>query len=59
MSLMGDIEEIKEQKIACFLSGLIYTIKPTVELYPYANFETLCNLCLKVDAQGKSRYGAS
>lgn len=56
---MGDIEEIKEQKIACFLSGLIYTIKPTVELYPYANFETLCNLCLKVDAQGKSRYGAS
>ncbi|KAI3789955.1 hypothetical protein L2E82_02762 [Cichorium intybus] len=57
LSLMGDIEEIEEQKMARFLRGLNYNVANTVELYPYADFETLCSLCLKLEAQVKTKYG--
>ncbi|KAI3740084.1 hypothetical protein L2E82_30502 [Cichorium intybus] len=57
LSLMGDIEEIEEQKMARFLRGLNYNVANMVELYPYADFETLCSLCLKLEAQVKTKYG--
>ena len=54
---MGDIEEIEDQKLARFLRGLNTNVSNTVELYPYADFETLCGLCLKLEAQVKAKYG--
>nr|KAJ0226813.1 hypothetical protein LSAT_V11C100043320 [Lactuca sativa] len=59
LSLMGDIEEIEEQKMTRFLKGLNYNIANVVELYPYADFGTLCGLCLKLEGQAKARYGGS
>ncbi|XP_074267014.1 uncharacterized protein LOC141590315 [Silene latifolia] len=59
LSLMGEIEENQEQKMARFFRGLNRNIASSIELYPYADFDTLCGLCLKLEAQGKNRYGAS
>ena len=59
LSLMGEVEEIEEQKMSRFLRGLNYSIANSVELYPYADFDTLCGLCLKLEAQGKVKYGVS
>nr|KAJ0211354.1 hypothetical protein LSAT_V11C400209340 [Lactuca sativa] len=42
-----------------FLKGLNYNIANVVELYPYADFGTLCGLCLKLEGQAKARYGGS
>ncbi|XP_052627624.1 uncharacterized protein LOC128134186 [Lactuca sativa] len=58
-SLIGDIEEIEEQKMTRFLKGLNYNIANVVELYPYADFGTICGLCLKFEGQAKARYGGS
>ena len=57
LSLMGEIEEIEEQKLSRFLRGLNYNIANTVDLYPYSDFDTLCGLCLKLENQGKAKYG--
>ncbi|XP_074318277.1 uncharacterized protein LOC141655077 [Silene latifolia] len=57
LSLMGELEEIEEQKMARFLRGLNSNVASTVELYPYSDFDTLCGLCLKLEAQGKTKYG--
>lgn len=54
---MWEIEEIVEQKMARFLRGLNYNIVYMIEGHPYVNFETFCGLCLKEEAQVKSRYG--
>ncbi|KAK9668672.1 hypothetical protein RND81_13G077100 [Saponaria officinalis] len=35
------------------------SIANSVELYPYADFDTLCGLCLKHETQSKARYGGS
>ncbi|KAK9741191.1 hypothetical protein RND81_03G088000 [Saponaria officinalis] len=56
---MGELEENEEQKMSRFLRGLNRGIANFVKLYPYTDFDTLCGLCLKIEAQGKSRYGAS
>ena len=40
-----------------FLHGLNFNIANTVELYPYSDFDTLCGLCLKLESQGKMKYG--
>ncbi|XP_074303669.1 uncharacterized protein LOC141638156 [Silene latifolia] len=58
LAIMGELEEIEEQKIARFLRGLNYNIASTVELYQYSDFDTLCSLCLKVESQGKTKYGS-
>ncbi|XP_056698272.1 uncharacterized protein [Spinacia oleracea] len=58
LSLMGGLEEIEEQKMARFLRGLNFNIASIVELYPYSDFDGLCGLCLKLENQGKSKYGA-
>ncbi|KAL9232396.1 hypothetical protein vseg_007511 [Gypsophila vaccaria] len=57
--LLGELEEIKEQKMSRFLRGLNRNIAHTVELYLYAYFDTLCNLCVKIEAQRKSKSGGS
>ncbi|XP_074305313.1 uncharacterized protein LOC141640409 [Silene latifolia] len=57
LTLMGELEEIEEQKMARFLRGLNYNIANVVELYPYSDFDTLCGLCLKLESQGKTKYG--
>lgn len=36
--------------MAHFLRGLNYNIVHMEEVYPYADCETLCNLCLKVES---------
>jgi len=58
LSLMGDIEEVEEQKMTHFIKGLNYNIANTVELYPYTSYEELCGLCVKVEAQVKSRHAS-
>ncbi|KAK9756245.1 hypothetical protein RND81_01G083900 [Saponaria officinalis] len=55
LALMGEIEESEEQKMSRFLRGLNRNIANFVELYPYANFDTLCGLCLKHETQSKAR----
>ncbi|XP_074284242.1 uncharacterized protein LOC141608797 [Silene latifolia] len=57
LSLMGELEEIEEQKMARFLRGLNNNIASVVEMYPYSDFDTLCGLCLKLESQGKNKYG--
>ena len=59
LSLMGDIEEVEEQKMSRFLRGLNSNIANVVDLYPYAELETLCGLCLKLKNQGKKFVGGS
>lgn len=56
---MGDIEEVEEQKMAHFLSGMNYNIYGMVELYPFSYFYTLCSLCLKFETQTKRGYEAN
>ncbi|XP_074298803.1 uncharacterized protein LOC141629745 [Silene latifolia] len=56
LCLMGELEEVEEQKMSRFLRGLNYNIASSVELYPYSDFDTLCGLCLKLESQGKSKY---
>lgn len=57
--MLGDVEEAEEQKMARFLHRLNYKIFGMVELYPYSDFDTLCSLCLKLEAQGKAMYVGS
>ncbi|XP_074313684.1 uncharacterized protein LOC141648874 [Silene latifolia] len=60
LTMMGEIEEIEEQRMARFFRGLNHNIAHVVELQSYSNFDTLCNLCLRVEAwQKNSRPGAS
>ncbi|XP_074302964.1 uncharacterized protein LOC141637304 [Silene latifolia] len=55
LTLMGGIEESEDLKMARFLRGLNRNIANSVELQSYADFDSLCNLCLKVEAQGKAK----
>ncbi|XP_074318118.1 uncharacterized protein LOC141654909 [Silene latifolia] len=55
--LLGKLEESEEQKMSRFLRGLNRPIANSVELYPYEDFDGLCNLCVKIEAQGKSKSG--
>ncbi|XP_074282769.1 uncharacterized protein LOC141607312 [Silene latifolia] len=57
--LMGELEENEEQKMSRLLRGLNRSIATCVELYPYSDFDTLCNLCFKIEAQGKYKLGSS
>ncbi|XP_074298843.1 uncharacterized protein LOC141629799 [Silene latifolia] len=49
--------------MARFLRGLNRSIAHVVELQNYSDFDTLCSICLKVEAQGKTKvtttYGES
>lgn len=54
---MDEMDEIEEQKMSRFLRDLNFNIAHTVELYPYYDFDTLCGLCLKLETQGKTKYG--
>lgn len=58
LCLMGEIDEVEEQKMSRFLRGLNTNLSNIVELYPCADFDTLCSLCLKLESQGKMRYGS-
>ena len=40
-----------------FLRGLNFNISNTVNLYPYSDFDRLCGLYLKLETQGKTKYG--
>ena len=55
LSLMGDIDEVEEQKMSRFLRGFNLNIVNIVDLYPYSDFDTLCGLCLKLENQEKYR----
>ncbi|XP_074293077.1 uncharacterized protein LOC141619986 [Silene latifolia] len=55
LALMGELEESEELKMSRFLRGLNRNITNSVELQSYADFDALCNLCLKVEAQGKAK----
>ncbi|XP_074313792.1 uncharacterized protein LOC141648985 [Silene latifolia] len=57
LSLMGEKEEIQKQKMSRFLRGLNFDIASVIELYPYSDFDTLCGLCLKLEPQGRTKYG--
>ncbi|XP_021861565.1 uncharacterized protein [Spinacia oleracea] len=57
--LMGELEENEEQKMSRFLRGLNRSIANSVELYPYSDFDGLCNLCVKIEAQSKYKSGFS
>ncbi|XP_074266264.1 uncharacterized protein LOC141588736 [Silene latifolia] len=63
LALMGDLVEDEDIRMAQFLRGLNRSIAHTVELQNYSDFDTLCNMCLKVEAQGKTKvtttYGES
>ncbi|XP_074300507.1 uncharacterized protein LOC141631784 [Silene latifolia] len=56
LTLMGELEESEELKMARFLRGLNRNIANSVELQSYADFDSLCNLCLKVEAQRKAKF---
>lgn len=58
-AFMGDIEEIEDKNVSRFLRGLNFNIFNIVELYPYADIDTLCCLCSKVEAQSKPKHGNS
>ncbi|XP_074283176.1 uncharacterized protein LOC141607722 [Silene latifolia] len=55
LALMGDLVEDKDIRMARFLRGLNRSIANAVELQKYSDFDTLCNMCLKVEAQGKTK----
>lgn len=59
LSLLGEIEEVEEQKMDRFLRGVNYIIYFMVKLYPYYDFDTLCSLCLKLEAQTKKSCEAN
>ncbi|XP_074306016.1 uncharacterized protein LOC141641244 [Silene latifolia] len=63
LALMGDLVEDEDLKMARFLRGLNRSIANAVELQNYTDFDTLCSMCLKVEAQGKAKvtptYGES
>ncbi|KAK9668705.1 hypothetical protein RND81_13G079800 [Saponaria officinalis] len=50
---MGEVDEIEEQKMVRFCRRLNRNIANVVDLQPYASFDMLCTLCLKVEAQLK------
>ncbi|XP_074288847.1 uncharacterized protein LOC141613996 [Silene latifolia] len=53
LTLVSDLEELEEQKMARFLRGLNKNIANTVELQNYDSYDRLCQLCLKVESQSK------
>ncbi|XP_074292167.1 uncharacterized protein LOC141619029 [Silene latifolia] len=55
LTLMGGLEESEDLKMARLLRALNHNIANSVELQSYADFDSLCNLCLKVEAQGKAK----
>lgn len=50
---MGDVEEAEEQKMGHFICVLNYNITSMVELYLFFDFDAICSLNLKGEAQGK------
>ena len=59
LSLIGDVEEVEEQKMTRFLKGLNYNISNVVELLPFTTFEELCGVCVKIEAQVKSKSAST
>ncbi|XP_074304289.1 uncharacterized protein LOC141639006 [Silene latifolia] len=53
LSLMSEMDELEEQKIARFCRGLNKNIAFTVDLQSYDSFDMLCQLCSKVERQNK------
>ncbi|XP_074278242.1 uncharacterized protein LOC141601835 [Silene latifolia] len=59
LNLMSKIEEQEEQKMARFCRGLNQSIVRVVDLQPYASFDMLCNVCLKVEGQQKGSHSTN
>ncbi|XP_074298965.1 uncharacterized protein LOC141629956 [Silene latifolia] len=59
VTLMSEVEEIEEQKMARFFRGLNLNIANAVEMHPYSYFDMLCYLCVKAEGQIKSGGVAS
>ncbi|KAL9242075.1 hypothetical protein vseg_016113 [Gypsophila vaccaria] len=59
LTLMGEVEENEEQKMSQYLQGLNRNVANVVEWYPYADYDTLCGLCLKIEAQGRLEHEGS
>ncbi|XP_074302992.1 uncharacterized protein LOC141637408 [Silene latifolia] len=59
LALMGDLVEDEDIRMARFLRGLNRNIAHVVELQNYSDFDTLCSMCLKVEAQGKTKVATT
>ncbi|XP_074303022.1 uncharacterized protein LOC141637443 [Silene latifolia] len=55
ITLMSEVEEIEEQKMARFFRGLNLNIAHAVEMHPYSSFDMLCDLCIKAEGQNKTK----
>ncbi|XP_074277790.1 uncharacterized protein LOC141601409 [Silene latifolia] len=55
ITLMSEVEEIEEQKMARFFRGLNLNIAQAVEMHPYTSFDMLCDLCIKAEGQNKAK----
>lgn len=56
LTLLGAVEESKEQNMARFTSGLNSNILGKVELYICFDFDAIYSLSLKVEVQRKANY---
>ncbi|XP_074314120.1 uncharacterized protein LOC141649327 [Silene latifolia] len=59
ITLMSEVKEIEEQKMARFFRGLNLNIAHVVEMHSYSSFDMLCDLCVKAEGQIKSGGVAS
>lgn len=55
LTLLGEVEESKQQNMARFTSGLNSNISGMVELYICFDFDAICSLGLKVKVQRKEK----
>ena len=55
LMIKGDLQEVEEQSIARYLSGLRFEISKTLQLHPYNTLQDVIKLALKVEALNK--YG--
>lgn len=55
LSMLCDLEEKVEHKIARFLTGLNEQVAEKVELQPYWSFEELCRVAARVEKQNKAK----
>ena len=42
LMIKGDLQEAKEQSIACYLAGLRFEISKTIQLQPYNRCDKAC-----------------
>lgn len=49
LTMMYDLEERTEHKIARFISGLERSIAKKVDIQPYWTFEVVCKVAMKVE----------